>query len=86
MYKKRILYKKGEKENIIEKILFNQNIIKIKLGEKRETKRTSITLIRNECIFTGRKRGILKNYRMSRLELKKLYNRGEIAGLKKSTW
>ena len=84
MIKKRIAYKKGEKENLIEKILLNQNIIKGRIKDSRETKRTSITLIRNECILTGRKRGILRDYKMSRLAFKRLASRRMIPGLNKS--
>jgi ribosomal protein S14 len=84
MYKKRIGYKNLEKQNLVLKILNNQNIIKIKMVE-RNNKRSSITLIRNECIFTGRKRGLIKDYKMSRLVFKRFAKSNKIPGLIKSS-
>jgi small subunit ribosomal protein S14 len=84
MYKKRIAYKNLEKQNLILKILNNQNIIKIKNKKYRNNKRSSITLIRNECIFTGRKRGLIKDYKMSRLVFKRFAKSNKIPGLIKS--
>ena len=86
MIKKRIAYKKSEKENLIEKILMNQNIVIGLKKPQREIKRTSITLIRNECILTGRKRGVLRDFKLSRLAFKRLGSKRMIAGLRKSAW
>jgi ribosomal protein S14 len=85
MIKKFIEFKDYEKQNLILKILFNNKIIdknKIK-NLHRKNKHTSITLLRNSCIFTKRNRGIIKNYKISRLQFKRIgiY----IPGLRKSS-
>lgn len=43
------------------------------------------TKIRNICIFTGRPRGIIKKFGLSRLELRNIGDKGYIAGLKRSS-
>ena len=56
MIKKFIEFKDYEKQNLILKMLFNNQIIdkrKIK-NFHRKKKNTSITLLRNSCIFTKR--------------------------------
>lgn len=86
MIKKFIEFKEYEKQNLILKILFNNKILnKNKIKHlHRKNKHTSITLLRNSCIFTKRNRGILKNYKVSRLQFKRLSI--YIAGLRKSSF
>ena len=71
---------------MILKMLFNNKIIrKSKLVSlHRKGKNSSITLLRNSCIFTKRNRGIVTDYKMSRLQFKRLA--GKIAGLRKSSF
>ena len=45
----------------------------------------SHTRIRNRCLITGRPRGVLKSYGLSRLEFKRLAHLGYISGIKKSS-
>jgi small subunit ribosomal protein S14 len=47
---------------------------------------SSPTRIRNRCRVTGRPRGYYRKFEMSRVALRELGNRGEIAGLKKASW
>ena len=42
--------------------------------------------IRNRCQVTGRSRGYLRKFAMSRIALRDLGNSGQIAGLKKASW
>ncbi|MEM7047145.1 MAG: 30S ribosomal protein S14 [Pseudomonadota bacterium] len=42
--------------------------------------------VRNRCLVTGRPRGYLSRFRMSRLSLRDLMNKGLIPGLTKSSW
>lgn len=46
----------------------------------------SPTRIRNRCQVTGRSRGYLRKFSMSRIALRDLGNSGQIAGLKKASW
>jgi ribosomal protein S14 len=86
MIEKFIHFKDYEKQNLILKMFFNNQIINknklIKLH--RKNKNSSITLLRNSCIFTKRNRGILKNYKVSRLQFKRLATK--IPGLRKSSF
>jgi small subunit ribosomal protein S14 len=45
-----------------------------------------ITKIRNRCVLTGRSRGIVKDYKISRLTFKELAGSGLLVGVKKKSW
>lgn len=47
---------------------------------------TSIVRHLNRCLLTNRKKGIIKNYKLSRLSLLKLIRSCQIYGIKKSVW
>lgn len=42
--------------------------------------------IKNRCMFTGRGRSFYRKFGVSRLVLREMALRGEIPGLKKSSW
>jgi small subunit ribosomal protein S14 len=44
------------------------------------------TRIRNRCALTGRSRGYYRKFRLSRVMLRELGNKGLIPGLTKSSW
>jgi small subunit ribosomal protein S14 len=47
---------------------------------------SSRTRVRNRCRVTGRPRGFYRKFEISRVALRDLGNRGEIAGLTKASW
>lgn len=47
---------------------------------------SSVTRLKNRCMFTGRARGYYRKFGVSRLVLREMALRGEIPGLKKSSW
>ncbi len=47
---------------------------------------TSITRIRNRCVMTGRARGILRNFRVSRLQFRRLAAEGKLPGILPAQW
>lgn len=47
---------------------------------------SSRTRIRNRCELTGRARGYYRKFRVSRIALRELGNKGFIPGLTKSSW
>lgn len=47
---------------------------------------SSVTRLKNRCMFTGRSRGYYRKFGVSRLVLREMALRGEIPGLKKSSW
>ncbi len=46
----------------------------------------SITRIRNICKNTGRSRGVLTSYGLSRLEWRRWADKGEIPGVRRASW
>ena len=49
-------------------------------------KNSSPVRLKNRCMFTGRTRGFHRKFGVSRLVLREMALRGEIPGLKKSSW
>jgi small subunit ribosomal protein S14 len=47
---------------------------------------SSFTRIVNRCVTTGRGRGVLRFFRMSRLEVRQLQLKGFLYGIRKSSW
>ncbi len=47
---------------------------------------SSPTRRRNRCSFTGRSRGFLRKFKLSRLCFRELALRGELPGVTKSSW
>ena len=44
------------------------------------------TRIRNRCQITGRSRGVMRRFGISRIKLRELFTLGQIPGLEKSSW
>jgi len=47
---------------------------------------TFSTRIYSQCIVSGRRRGFIGRFGLSRIELRERCNRGEILGVRKSSW
>lgn len=90
--KKRILFEKYEKQkNCLKALskdkrlpLFSRLLYKMELNSF--TKNSSRTRIKNRCNITGRARGVLRHFRMSRLEVRQLQLKGFLYGIRKSSW
>ena len=50
------------------------------------SKRAGISRIRNRCIETGRARGVIKDWGLSRLSFKRLADQGKLPGVRRSSW
>ena len=44
------------------------------------------TRVRNRCETTGRPRGVYRKFKLNRIELRNLANKGMIPGVTKSSW
>ena len=44
------------------------------------------TRIRNRCLYTGRGRGIMSEFRISRIQFRNLADSGFIPGVKRASW
>ena len=49
-------------------------------------RRSSSTRIRNRCFATGRPRGVLRKFNLSRLCFREMALKGEIPGVTKASW
>jgi len=49
-------------------------------------KDSSPTRIKNRCLVTGRPRGYMRKFNMSRITFRELAHKGQIPGVKKSSW
>lgn len=49
-------------------------------------RRSSSTRIRNRCFATGRPRGVLRKFKLSRLCFREMALKGEIPGITKASW
>lgn len=57
-----------------------------RLGLARLPRNSSPTRRRNRCAITGRSRGYLRRFGLSRITFRELALRGEIPGIRKSSW
>ena len=47
---------------------------------------SSPTRLHNRCEITGRPRGYLRKFKMSRIAFRELAHKGQLPGIKKSSW
>ena len=52
----------------------------------RLPRRSSVVRLRNRCFATGRPRGVMKKFKMSRLCFREMALKGEIPGVTKASW
>jgi ribosomal protein S14 len=89
---KRQLYKKYELKRLICKaFLLNRNLSeglrRKRLQELSNLPRnSSITRIRNHCILTGRAKGVLRKFKLSRISFRELASEGSLTGIFKCSW
>lgn len=89
---KRDLYKKYEIKRLICKtFLLNRNLSnqlkKKQLYELSKLPRnSSITRVKNYCVLTGRSKGTLRKFRLSRISFRELASEGGLMGVFKSSW
>ncbi len=98
---KKLIYKDKKKRNIVanfnyfkfilKSIIYNKNIYftvrfnafyKLILLNKNTSKVTCV----NRCVITGRKAGISKKFRLSRLTLLRVFRFGQVSGIRKIVW
>ena len=53
---------------------------------QKQPRNASPCRLRNRCQITGRPHGVYRKFRLGRNKLREAAMRGEIAGLKKSSW
>lgn len=89
---KRELYRKYEVKRIICKILLLNKGLSNELKKKqfeelsKLPRNSSITRIKNYCVLTGRTKGTLRKFRLSRISFRELASEGSLMGVFKSSW
>jgi small subunit ribosomal protein S14 len=89
MAKKSKVAKEKQRQKMVEKYAE----LRRKLIEKGDYKAlrklprdSSPTRLKNRCDVTGRPRGYLRKFRMSRIAFREYAHKGQIPGVKKSSW
>jgi len=61
--------------------------VKLKAQKKLDRNRFySLTKVVNRCVLTGRGRAVYRSLKISRIMLRELANKGELPGIRKSSW
>jgi ribosomal protein S14 len=90
--KRRLIFLKYEKQRVCLKALAKDKRLSLsvrllyKMKLNLYNKNSSKTRIKNRCVTTGRARGVIRYFRMSRLEVRQLALKGFLNGLRKASW
>ncbi|MFP7473706.1 30S ribosomal protein S14 [Niallia sp. Man26] len=89
MAKKSKVVKEKKRQAMVEKY----TAIRIELKEKGDyeglrklPRDSSPTRLKNRCEVTGRPRGYLRKFKMSRIAFREYAHKGQIPGVKKASW
>lgn len=89
---RRNLYKKLEKQRLVLLSIYKDMSLPNKLRMKAYyqlknlPKNGSISRMQTRCLITNRSRSIYKKYKISRLVFRRLALKGELVGVRKSSW
>ncbi|KAH0438667.1 hypothetical protein IEQ34_023425 [Dendrobium chrysotoxum] len=91
-HKRRLLAAKYELRRKLSKAFCQDPDLPYDMRDKHRSKlsklprNSSFARVRNRCISTGRPRGVLEFFRISRIVFRGLASRGALMGIKKSSW
>ncbi|MGA7721406.1 MAG: 30S ribosomal protein S14 [Ignavibacteriaceae bacterium] len=89
MARKSLLAREEKRKKIVEKFAKLRKELKEKgdyAGLQKLPRNASPVRLHNRCMFTGRARSYYRKFGISRLVLREMASKGEIPGLKKSSW
>ncbi len=89
--RERLVKLKWDRRQMLKKIVKNPNKsdeerLEAQINLNKLPKNSSPTRLRNRCQFTGRARGFLRKFKMSRLCFREMANQGLIPGIIKASW
>ncbi len=90
--RRRLLYSGLERRKLFLRALIRNTRVAPKLRTQASKKLislpkdSSITRIRNRCVFTNRPRAVYRKFGLSRLMFRKYVWKGKLAGVKNSSW
>jgi small subunit ribosomal protein S14 len=89
MARKSLIAREAKRQKLVDKY----SALRKELKEKGDyealqklPKNSSPVRLRNRCMLTGRPRGYYRKFGISRLVFREMALRGEIPGIKKSSW
>ena len=89
MAKKSKTVKERKRQEMVEKYAELRKELKAK-GDYEALQKlprdSSPTRLHNRCEITGRPRGYLRKFKMSRIAFRELAHKGQLPGIKKSSW
>lgn len=81
------------KERKLQEVVLKYADLRRELKEKGDydalrklPRESSATRLKNRCEVTGRPRGYLRKFKMSRIAFREYAHKGQIPGVKKSSW
>jgi len=89
MARKSLLARQAKREKLVKKYASLRKELKEQGdydGLQNLPKDSSPVRLRNRCMLTGRPRGYYRKFGVSRLVFREMALRGEIPGIKKSSW
>ncbi len=89
MSRKSLIAREEKRRKLVEKYSALRKELKEKgdyEGLQKLPRNSSPIRLRNRCIMTGRPRGYNRKFGVSRLVFRELALKGEIPGIKKSSW
>lgn len=89
MAKKSVLERQKKRERMVKKYAKKRAKLKAE-GNYEELRKlprdSSPTRLNNRCFKTGRGRGYMRDFGLSRIAFRELANEGKIPGVRKSSW
>jgi small subunit ribosomal protein S14 len=89
--RERLVQLKWDKRQSLKKIILDLNVSEEERNAAKNTlnklpRNSSPVRLRSRCQLTGRSRGVLKKFKLSRLCFREMANSGLIPGVVKSSW
>ncbi|HUX93398.1 MAG TPA: 30S ribosomal protein S14 [Ignavibacteriaceae bacterium] len=89
MARKSLIAREEKRVKLVEKYAKLRKELKEKgdyIGLQKLPKNSAKVRLHNRCMFTGRARSYYRKFGVSRLVMREMALKGEIPGLKKSSW
>ena len=74
------------KQQVKSKSLETLDQYKVQIKLRKLPRNSTKTRIRNRCILTGRSRGIIGLFKISRIKVREILDKGLLPGVQKSYW
>lgn len=89
MAKKSVIARNNKRVKLVEKYAEKRAALKAagdSEGLQKLPRNSSPSRLKNRCAITGRPRGYMRDFGLSRIKFRELANEGRVPGVKKSSW